>query len=283
VKVFDCFPFFNELDVLEIRLHELQNVVDTFVIVESSETYGGARKPLFLRQALNAGRFSDFAARIVPITIDRLYPPCTDRVTGREREADQRNRILPVLEALAAPDDAIIFSDCDEIPRATAVHEALPLLSSGPWRFQQRSFYYTVNRLVDYGHDLASRPRIGKFRDVKACGSMYRFRMFLKNTCPSITDGGWHFGYFGNGIESIKNKVAALSPFLAEYKLFGDQQLVRDIVNGKDLHHRRCELPETFSYCASDDPSLPAYFLANREKFAHFTEEFYREQYKGLL
>lgn len=273
--VVDCFPFYNELDVLEIRLNELSFVVDRWVILESEETYGGQKKPLYLKKAMSEGRFVKFAPRITLLSLNRLEPACADRASGRLREAYQRNMIAPTLAAMCGDDDEIIFSDCDEIPSALSVSIALRELDTGPVRFKQTSFYYTVNRVADYGHDFASRARIGLWKDVRACGSMYDFRMYRKNDCRGIENGGWHFGYFG-GVEHIKNKVATLSPFLSEYKLFGDEQLVRDIVDGKDLHHRRCELPETFEHRSSDDPRLPKYFLDNREKFEHFTEDFYK-------
>lgn len=281
-KVFDCFPFFNELDVLEIRLHELAPVVDRFVILESAETYGGHQKELTFQA--NWQRFEKFHDKIQHVILERLEPQCADRTSGRLREAYQRNMIGPVLSAMAKPDDVIIFSDCDEIPRATAVKEYIDRGLAGIYRFKQRSFYYTVNRLVDYGHDFASRARIGRFFDVEFAGGLYNFRMANKNTEEFVLEnGGWHFGYFGNGIDHIKNKVAALSPFLAEYKLFGDQQLARDIVSGKDLHHRRCEMPETFARTETNDPTLPVHFLANQKRFEHFTEAYYRERYRGLL
>lgn len=283
MRVFDVFPFFNELDVLEIRLNEMDSVVDRFIILESGETYGGEPKPLFLLDALSEGRFSKLRHKITRLTVGSLEPKCVDRTTGRLREAFQRNMLMPAIAALAQPEDVIVFSDCDEIPRAETVRLAIPSLSGGPIRLKQRSFYYTVNRMADYGHDFASRARMGTWKQVEDCGTMYAFRMYHKDTCRSVENGGWHFGYFGSGIDHIKNKVASLSPFLSEYKLFGDQQLVRDIIGGKDLHHRRCEMPETFEHCASDDPTLPSYFLANRERFHHFTEEFYKERYKGLL
>jgi beta-1,4-mannosyl-glycoprotein beta-1,4-N-acetylglucosaminyltransferase len=267
--VFDCFPFFDELDVLEIRLHEMAPLVDKFVIIEAGETYGGDPKPFNLEPHLS-DRFKDFP--ILYVKLDKLEPKCIERVTGRLREAYQRNLLMPTLAKLARPDDVIIFSDCDEIPRMTAVRDALPRLQDGILRLKQRSFYYNVNTLVDYGNDFASRARVGLWRDVKECRSMYAFRMYLKDLCPAIENGGWHFSYFGD-IAKIKRKVAALSPFLSEYKLFGDDQLAKDINERKDLHHRRCELPKTFAVAESDDPTLPEYFLANRDKFKHFTLE----------
>lgn len=274
MKVFDCFPFYNELDVLEIRLNELDPVVDKFIILEARETYGGDAKPLYLRDAMRAGRFAQFAEKISLLTLDQLQPKCIDRTSGRVREAYQRNMMSRAIQELAL-NDVIIFSDCDEIPSRDAVTRGLLMLASGPVRFKQSSFYYTVNRLADYGHDFASRARMGTVAQVNDCGTLYAFRMYQKDVCRAVEDGGWHFGYFG-GVEHIKNKVATLSPFLSEYKLFGDKQLVRDIVDGRDLHHRHCELPETFEHRASDDSRLPAFFLENRKRFEHFTEDYYK-------
>lgn len=272
-RVFDCIPFFDELDILEIRLHELDKVVDAFIISEAGETYGGTPKPYVFEA--NRARFADFRHKIIYQRVPKLFPECKDRVTGRQREAFARDAILACLhDAKAEPNDVVMLSDCDEIPRADSVAEGIARSYGGQvHRFKQRSFYYNVNRLVDYGHDWASRARIGRFRDVLLHGSMYAFRMAEKNTDKFVIEnGGWHFGYFGD-LEKIKTKVAALSPFLSEYRLFGHDQLVEDIKAGKDLHHRRCELPEVFTQTLSDDPTLPAYLLANRAKFAHFTIE----------
>ena len=41
--VYDCFQFFNELDILKIRLHVLSDVVDRFVISEATETFSGRK------------------------------------------------------------------------------------------------------------------------------------------------------------------------------------------------------------------------------------------------
>lgn len=288
-RIFDAFPFFNELDVLEIRLAELAPIVDTFVIAECKETYGGDLKPLHLQA--NWSRFKQWHHKIVPVVLDCLFPlPFATRTIGRQREASARDQIMQyVLLAGAQPNDLLSFGDCDEIPRATALRDSIgSVINDGIHRLKQRSFYYNVNRRVDYGHDFASRARIGRVRDVaELCnGSLYSFRMFgnrdLPRPVPTIEEGGWHLGYFG-GIDSIKTKVAAMASFLAEYKLFGDQQLARDIVAGKDLHHRRCEMPETFLQCATDDPLLPQHFLDNPERFKHFTEAFFRKQHEGLL
>lgn len=270
-RVFDCFPLFNELDVLEIRLHEMDGLADRFVIVESAETYGGAQKKLHLKE--NWRRFEEFWDRIAYMPIPKLLPECTDRKTGREREAYQRNQILKSLQEFehAKADDVIVFSDCDEIPNALTVLNAVPQVEQdGVYRLKQYQFYYDVNTLTDYGHDWGSRARVGLLRDVQRAGSMYEFRMMRKDTeAFALENGGWHFSYFG-GVERIKTKVAALSPFLSEYKLFGDKELARDIQQGHDLHHRVCELPAEFTKVATGAIKLPAYLMKNQERFSHF-------------
>lgn len=281
-KVFDIVPFYDETDLLEIRLHELNPVVDVFIIGEAAETFGGEPKPFNLAPLLET-RFAAFRDKIRYMPIFQVHPPCTDRASGRLREAYQRNLMTHSLNIQApAINDIVLFSDLDEIPSAAAVVAGMKLVyeRGAVHRFKQRSFYYNVNRLVDYGHDWASRARIGRVGDVLSAGGLYPFRMQNKNTDEFVVEnGGWHFGYFGT-LERIERKAAQLGKFLNEYQMFGRETLVRDIREGRDLHHRRCELPTAFTHTASDDPTLPAYFLANRAKFELFTIE---GQLKGYL
>ena len=48
--VYACFVFWKELDLLELRLHELDAVVDYFVLVEATHTFSGQPKPLHSRR-----------------------------------------------------------------------------------------------------------------------------------------------------------------------------------------------------------------------------------------
>ena len=66
--VYDCFPFFNELDLLEIRLNVLKDGVDRFVIVEAGETHTGKPKPFYFEE--NRGRFAEFLARFEYVKVD---------------------------------------------------------------------------------------------------------------------------------------------------------------------------------------------------------------------
>lgn len=298
--IIDAFPFFNELDVLEIRLAELYPVVDHFVLVECRETYGGKSKPLYFDE--NRARFAPWADKIVHGVLDKLEPHlrCTlhdnvpgvtindIRTQGRLREANARNAMLPILLSLnPGPEDYLSFGDCDEIPRASALQAALPAITRhGIHRLKQRTYYYNINTQIDYGRDVCSRARVGRFKDVTA--TLYDFRMAgnKQPNFPAIEEGGWHFSYFGGDLTKLHEKVDALNPFLQEYKLFGDRDLVQDILTRRDLHRRPTgfsELPEVFERRPTDDPLLPAHFLTHLDRFAHFTQTYFQDKYAGRL
>ena len=62
MKIYDCFTFFNELDLLEIRLKTMDKFVDYFVIVEANKTFSGAPKEsIFLK---NQKRFEKWKSKI---------------------------------------------------------------------------------------------------------------------------------------------------------------------------------------------------------------------------
>ena len=107
--VVDCFPFFNELDILRLRLHVMAPFVDRFVIEESAETFSGEPRDLLFQR--HRELFAEYEDRIV-------YIPVTERKEGgttHERDYFQKNHLAQGLEDLHE-DDIVIFGDLDEIP-----------------------------------------------------------------------------------------------------------------------------------------------------------------------
>lgn len=78
--VYDCFSFFNELDLLEIRLNTLDSIVDKFILVESTLTHTGNQKPLFYAE--NKSRFKKFNDKIIHIIVDEF--PSFPNINTRE-------------------------------------------------------------------------------------------------------------------------------------------------------------------------------------------------------
>jgi len=123
-RVYDCFLFDSELDLLEHRLRELAEVVDCFVIVEADSTFSGVRKPLVLKENLDRFRWCREKIRRVEVA-----PLLGDGPDGAwEREAQQRAGILAGLRD-AMPDDLVMISDLDEVPGCEVIARLRDTLS----------------------------------------------------------------------------------------------------------------------------------------------------------
>ena len=154
MKIFDCFMYFDEEIVLELRLNILNKYVDYFVIVESSFTHKGDKREL----KFNHQKFDKFKDKIIYITYDEEPPEIAKNQVNEKdddglkswkyitnanyRENGQRNYILKGLD-LAKDDDIILISDVDEIPNLekldlTKINEKILL-------FKQDMFYYKFN------------------------------------------------------------------------------------------------------------------------------------------
>ena len=277
-KLIDAFLFLNELDLLEIRLNELDSVVDHFVIVESLAMHGSAKT----RDACLANNWDvvrPFEKKIKYVLLDELEPSYTNALSGWMRENFHRNALMAPVMELARPEDVVMVSDCDEIPRASALRRV-----NGIHFLNLDFFYYNVNR---YAGPWA-RSTIGTLADYQRAGGFQapRGRLDMPPTVnyPMIENAGWHFSYFGD-IERIRFKVENFAhssdDFCKAVNARDDKQLAADIAAGRDLYRTR-GIP-MFQYRATDDARLPAHFLNNRSKYERFTEEFFKKQNRELL
>lgn len=232
VEVFDCCMFFNELDMLETRLHILEDVVDWFVVCEAAETHSGQPKPFYFMQ--NRDRFERWADRIIYVEVDDLSGP------GRnswERERYHRARIADGLLD-AAPDDWIIVGDCDEIPSPEAVDELRHRYWMGRAKLELSMYYYDVNHRVDMGwaigayrHSVETDPnRIRTCADGQAVP-------FLP---PGMVNCGWHFSWFGGAQAAVEKADAFMHHADVAAHLPRDPVYVADkIAAGADLFDRQ--------------------------------------------
>ena len=113
-KIIDCFTFFNELDLVEIRLKYLYDVVDHFVIIEADMTHSGNEKPYIFQQSLE--RFAPLKDKIIYIPAKMKHFDPGKEVEWK-REGYQRECIAMGLKKIDLHDnDLILISDLDEIP-----------------------------------------------------------------------------------------------------------------------------------------------------------------------
>ena len=283
--IYDCFTFFNELELLELRLNELAGVVDKFVLVEATQTHTNQPKPLHYQE--NRARFSAFHDKIIHVIVDDL-PQSSDPWIP---ENFQRNCIARGLTD-CRPDDFVLVSDLDEIPRAgvvekmrreipfnekllpSAVHAFLnsrsfksvfhrrgfrrQLRKHHPfvWRFQQLMHRYYLNaRPVPpiYSHG----TRMMRFRDF-SCAEEMRHSGY-----KTVADGGWHFSWMG-GVQRIQEKLAAYAHQERNRpELAATGHIEQSLREGRIFFDREQRL-ETVPL----NDSFPRYLLEHREKFS---------------
>lgn len=193
MRIFDCFTFFTELEILELRLMELAPVVDTFVIVEATRTHRGQKwSPVFARERK---RFAPWLDQIVHVVVDDL--PLPEGNLDWRPENAQRNAILRGLTT-ATSGDMIMVSDVDEIPHR---HGVLSAVEGGrTCVFEQAMYYYYVNARYTpknwYGTVMAP---YGTFESPQALRDA---RTRIK---PRVLSGA-HLSYMG-GLDRIEHKT----------------------------------------------------------------------------
>ena len=225
MKIFDCFMYFDEEQVLDLRLNVLYQNVDYFVIVESIYNHKGEKRNLLF----NSQKFEKFNDKIIYLVYDKI-PQLVEPIkeTDNEKEKDgkyimnalyrenaQRDFILEGLKG-AKKDDLILISDVDEIPKLSSVN--LNQIKNEIILFKQDMFYYKYNLVLPNfkwtgtkavkKKNLISPQWLRNVKDRKY--PFYRIDTFFSDKkyidIKIINDGGWHFS-------NIK------SPEMIEHKL----------------------------------------------------------------
>ena len=248
---YDCFLFYNELDLLEVRLEILSKHVDYFVLAEATQTFTGKDKPLYYQ--LNRDRFSRFRKQIIHVVIED--DPGFENAW--DRETFQRNGIMRGLKQCAS-EDRILISDLDEIPNPEELSNVTPTTTSRG--FQQLLFYYYLNNLNTttlwwIGTCLIRYDKLLQLTPQKA-------RMQArKNRLELIKNGGWHFSFLGNS-EYIADKISNFSHQEFNNNTFNNKENIdKALQSGQDLFGRK------YIYKAVPiDYSFPNYLIQNRDK-----------------
>ena len=128
MAIYDCFQYFNEDHIVDLRLNILDKHVDYFVISESTKTHQGKEKKL----NFNIENFSKYKSKIKYIVADYKKKIDFDNHTGGESpiEKHQRNQLIEGIKD-ASQEDLIILSDSDEIPDLTMISGTIIIISTG--------------------------------------------------------------------------------------------------------------------------------------------------------
>lgn len=230
-KIYDAFPFFNELELLSIRLEELDSVVDYFVIVEATKTFSGDPKPLYFNE--NRHLFKPYLHKIIHIIVDD-YPLIDEKLplTAQPwiREEHQRNAILRGLVS-ATKSDMIMITDVDEIPRKEAVLSAQKWLSALSRRtkivaFDMPLYRYQLNRVALAHWTLGFATTMKTFLKFSPEAQIHKLRILGKYD-HIIPNAGWHFSSQG-GLNRVLEKLKSYSHSHDPDILLQRKQLLED-------------------------------------------------------
>lgn len=232
LKIYDCFPFFNELDLLEIRLSELYDIVDKFIIIEALHTHSGKPKPLYFKD--NYERFKKYHDKIITHVID--FDP--KETNSWRRENYQRDVAKDLLMKFANDDDYIIISDLDEIPRPSSIikHIKSETDKIGILKQDRYMYYFNYKNLTTDEPQL--NAKIVKFKVLRNSNMCYLRYCTTHNEFPYyyISDGGWHFTFMG-GADKIIEKIQSFAHTEYDTKEKNNKERILKLIDeGKDVY-----------------------------------------------
>jgi len=194
----DTFTYFNEKELLELRINALKDHVDGFIIAEGNRTHRGDPKPFTLKDTISELKLPSNNIQVLEVKL----PSCEEARDPWVRERGQRDALANALTFL--PEDAVfICSDCDELPNSDCFDDLKSALLENP------SKILGLSMSMHYGRaDLQLFSPEGELFEwrcatvctvgaLKAHGSLTRIREQPNRKFIGLRDAGWHFSWMG--------------------------------------------------------------------------------------
>lgn len=249
--------FYNELEILKIRLEEIYDMVDYIIIVEGTKTHNNTDKPLYFKD--NIITFDKYKDKIIHIVTDftEKFEFCKYINVANDnwfRENYQRECIQNAIKTLNLDDnDIIITTDCDEIPKRNLlenIKNGKIEIKDGVYSIEMILYYYNIELTTNrkwYSAKLLNYKTYKQFRLL----TDIRFSKFKR-----LPNAGYHLSYFGD-VNFIKNKVESFAESI-EYTEEGKNiNYLTECYNNGILHFNK----EKLIYIPlRDNSNVPIYF-----------------------
>lgn len=246
MRVIDSFIFFNEIELLKLRLHYLNDVADYFIISESNYTHSGKPKPYYLDEVWN-DLSEDIKSKIIRLkyepditqfNLEKDIQWCDLGNDYWKLERAQRSLITDNLSQFSFT-DMFMVSDLDEIPSQETVEEYKNVFSENGEMFENfcgvvksKLFYYNFRTFQNNDWD---GTVISTVNNTIRVGCDYL--RYNRNQFYSIEDGGFHFSTFGD-VNRIRTKIQSFAhqEFNKEHYI-SDLNIEKSIQNKEDIYH----------------------------------------------
>jgi beta-1,4-mannosyl-glycoprotein beta-1,4-N-acetylglucosaminyltransferase len=280
MKVFDSFIFFNELELLEMRLNILNDVIDYFVLTESPWTVSGNQKPLYYEE--NKHLFEKFNHKIIHNVTKEIPNDYSNYIEKKKYHTPmggndlngaaystypirfQRaifNRDSSIYGAVnfgIRDDDIILTSDADEIINPLVLEDLSWFNPDNHYVCLQNAFYYKLNYL--YQDDWMG-TRICTFKTLSET-SIDLLRNMHRDAYK-IEDAGWHWSFFGDA-DNFRLKLSSYehTENNTESNTSNAEKKIDEGVDpfGRPIQIKTVPIDETY----------PEYILNNQEKYAQY-------------
>jgi hypothetical protein len=279
MKIYDIMPFFNELEVLEIRIKELWDVVDYFVVAESNLSHSGKPKEYIFEN--NIARFEPYMSKIRHVKVEDM----PDTPDSWVRERFQRKACERALYDMQ-PEDIVITSDCDEIARA----EIIEMIKEDENDYDRYilfipQFQYKLNYMKFFQNSKNANIIVTRGRAYTNPQTEREYTFYWNPKPPEtvmVDHGGWHFTYFGDNDHAI-TKIQNFAHTETDTPDMIARHNIQWFIDNKYGHHGPKD-PERFEYVRVDE-YFPKCITENIDKWQHmiipnavFTvEDLYRE------
>ena len=296
MKIYDCFMYYDEDLIIDLRFNILNEYITEFIIVESKFTHSGEKRELLF----DINKYSKFKKKINYIVLEN-EPENLETINDKDtpdkknskyimnalkRENFQRNAITKGLKEIN-PDDLILISDVDEIPDLSNLN--LNNINDEIILFKQNFYYYKCNLKLE------NLPWLG----TKACKyKILKSPQWLRNikdkkypfwrldvlfsdkkysNIKFIENGGWHFSNMKSPADIEKKMKTYLHHREYDINPLGEEKIKQIIKSKKSIYNLRADMKSenfdgTQNLKPTDGNELPNYIKENKKKYLNWIE-----------
>lgn len=280
MKIFDTFTFYNELDLLELRMNILGDTVDYFVINEANITFTGKPKPLYYAE--NKERFKKWEHKIIHHvlhdaneTLEKYWEGIRYHRSMMEddiyklplhyqRACFHKDSAIYALLDRAEDDDIILTSDADEIANPEAIKVIQDWFDPDKHYVLKGPVYYYYLNLLCEKEWMGTRVSTMKMLKTMSIDKLRQSH----NAAWKVEDGSWHWSFFGDA-DTVRAKMDAYEHQENNLQHFRDsmEERIEKGVDpfGRDYLYKPSVVPI--------DDSFPEYIVKNQDKLSKFIKQ----------